>query len=136
MSVRSLSRQLSRGLHHSRLLQIGLIVGFWLLGDALVKATGLPVTGGIAGLALVLVLLASRRLNLASMRLGANWLLAQMLLFFIPAVLAVLDHRELFGLLGLKVLAVILGSTLAVLGVTALVIDAVVKGRLAHDPAR
>jgi holin-like protein len=44
-------------------------------------------------------------------------------LFFVPAALAVLDHRELLGLVGLKVLAVIVGSTLAVMGVTGLIVD-------------
>jgi NADPH:quinone reductase-like Zn-dependent oxidoreductase len=39
------------------------------------------------------------------------------------SVLAVLDHRELFGLLGLKILAVILGGTIAVMAVTGLIVD-------------
>jgi holin-like protein len=46
-----------------------------------------------------------------------------MVLFFVPAVLAVLDHRELLGLVGLKVIGVIVGSTLAVTGVTGLTVD-------------
>ena len=46
-----------------------------------------------------------------------------MLLFFVPAVLALLDHRELIGTLGLKIFAVILVSTTAVMCVTALTVD-------------
>jgi len=46
-----------------------------------------------------------------------------MLLFFVPAVLAVLDHREFLGLLGLKLLAVVLGGTLLVMGGTGLTVD-------------
>jgi holin-like protein len=57
------------------------------------------------------------------MRRGAEWLIGDMVLFFVPAVLAVLDHRELLGLVGLKVLGVILCSTIAVLGVTGLTVD-------------
>ena len=57
------------------------------------------------------------------MRRGANWFLADMLLFFIPAILAVLDHREFLGLLGLKILAVILTGTGIVMAVTALCVD-------------
>ena len=57
------------------------------------------------------------------MRLGANWFLAEMLLFFIPAVPAVMDHREFLGLMGLKILGVILGGTIAVMAVTALTTD-------------
>jgi len=109
--------------HHSRLLQIGLLFGFWLVGEALVRVLGLPLPGGIVGMLLVLGLLISGRISLFSMKRGAEWFLAEMLLFFVPAVLAVLDHREFIGLLGLKVLAVILVGTLTVMGVTALTVD-------------
>jgi holin-like protein len=54
---------------------------------------------------------------------GAEWLIGDMVLFSVPAVLAVLDHRELVGLVGLKILGVILGSTLAVMGVTGLTVS-------------
>jgi holin-like protein len=46
----------------------------------------------------------------------AEWFISDMVLFFVRAVLAVLDHRELLGLVGLKVLGVVLCSTLAVMG--------------------
>ena len=41
------------------------------------------------------------------MRRGTEWFINDMVLLFVPAVLAVLDHRELFGLVGLKVLAAV-----------------------------
>ena len=47
-----------------------------------------------------------------------------MLLFFVPAVLAVTQHGEFIGLLGLKVLVVILAGTVTVMAVTALTVDA------------
>jgi len=112
-----------RTLRLSRILQIGLIFAFWLAGEFLVRVFGLPIPGGIAGMLIVLVLLSSRRLSLGCMRRGANWFLADMLLFFIPAILAVLDHREFLGLLGLKILAVILTGTGIVMAVTALCVD-------------
>ncbi|MED5524598.1 CidA/LrgA family protein [Gallaecimonas pentaromativorans] len=132
MTAQYLRRRFRYGFHQSRLLQVGLIFGFYLLGQALVSLTGLPVTGGIAGMVLVLLLLGSRLMSLASMRRGADWYLAQMLLFFVPAVLAITDHHELLGVLGLKVVVVILGSTLAVVGVTALVMDLCLRLR-GHD---
>jgi holin-like protein len=110
-------------LRHSRLLQGGVLFLFWILGEALARITHLPVPGGILGLALVLLLLASGRLKSISLRRGADWLLAEMLLFFVPAVLAVLDHREFLGLLGLKLLAVVLTGTLLVMMGTGLTVD-------------
>ena len=112
-----------RHLRQSRMLQIVLLCLFWLAGETAMRLSGLPVPGGIAGMFLALGLLASRSLSLGCMRRGANWFLAEMLLFFIPAVLAVLDHREFLGLLGLKVLAVILLGTVIVMSVTALSVD-------------
>jgi putative effector of murein hydrolase LrgA (UPF0299 family) len=52
-----------------------------------------------------------RDLSTLSIRRGATWFISDMPLFFVPAVLAVLDHRELLGALGLKIVATILGST-------------------------
>ena len=54
---------------------------------------------------------------------GAGWLLAEMLLFFVPAVVALLAHPEFLGLTGLKVLLVILGSTVMVMLATALTVE-------------
>ncbi len=105
MTLRSFANTGRCILYSSRLLQIGLLLAFWLAGEIVVRYTGLPVPAGIVGMFLVLALLVSRRLSPASMRRGANWFLAEMLLFFIPAVPAVLDHREFLGWLGLKTTA-------------------------------
>lgn len=107
----------------SRLTQVGLLLAFWWLGDAVTRAADLPVPGGVIGMALVLVLLATQRLSIQSLRRGADWFLGEMLLFFVPAVLAVLDHREFLGLLGLKILTVIVVGTVVVMAVTAVTVD-------------
>ncbi|GAA5231904.1 CidA/LrgA family protein [Verticiella sediminum] len=117
------------------LLQLGFVALFWLAGEGIGRATGLPLPGGVIGLGLLLVLLASGRLALANVKRGAEWLLADMLLFFVPAVLAVLDHRDFFGLLGLKILFVILASTTAVMLVTAWVVERCHRWRLQRVPA-
>jgi holin-like protein len=124
-----------RGLHCSRLAQIALLFGFWLAGEAVVRVAGLPIPGGIVGMLIVLALLSSRRVSQFSIRRGADWFLADMLLFFVPAVLAVLDHREFLGLLGLKVLAVILIGTLTVMIVTAFTVDICYRWRSGHGSA-
>jgi len=107
----------------SRMAQTALIMAFWGLGEALVRLAHLPLPGGIPGLFAVLVLLVSGRMQARQLRRGASLLLAEMLLFFIPAVLVVLDHKELLGLTGLKVLGAILTGTLVVMAGTALIVD-------------
>ncbi|MBN8901574.1 MAG: CidA/LrgA family protein [Rhodospirillales bacterium 69-11] len=133
--MRPITTRFRYRLHHSRLLQIGLLSGFWLAGELLVRLAHLPVPGGIAGMLIVLAMLASRRLSPLSMRRGADWLLAEMLLFFVPAVLAVLDHHEFLGWMGVKLLAVILAGTVAVMSVTAITVDLCVRLSLRHAPS-
>lgn len=110
-------------LRRSRVLQISLLILFSLLGQALANAAGLPVPGGVIGMALVLALLASGLLRVRNVHRGANWLLGEMLLFFVPAVMSLLDHREFLGVLGLKLLVIILVGTALVMAGTALTID-------------
>lgn len=58
-------------LRRSRLLQIVLITLFALLGQMLANAAGLPVPGGVIGMALVLALLASGLLRIRNVHRGA-----------------------------------------------------------------
>lgn len=133
-------RNLTVGFRHfvrrNPFAQIGLLLAFWLLGEAVTHFTGLPVPGGIVGLMIVLALLATRRLSIVSMRRGADWFLADMLLFFIPAALAVVTHRELLGLLGVKILAIICFGTFVVMAVTAATVDICYRWRMARADRR
>jgi holin-like protein len=126
--------RLRRLLRRSRLVQVALVFAFWFIGTAIVRLVGLPVPGGVVGMLLVLGLLASRRLSTASLRRGTDWLLGDMLLFFVPVCLAVLDHPELLGVLGLKIMIVILAGTTAVMGATALTVDLCWRWRAARVP--
>lgn len=103
--------------------QIVLILAFWLGGEGFVRLTRLPLPGSIPGLFLLLCLLSGGWLKLESVRRGAYWFLGEMLLFFIPALMAVLDHREFAGWLGIRIFAAILLGTLLVMTVTALVVE-------------
>lgn len=107
----------------NRALQIAFIIAFWLVGEFAVRLSHLPVPGGIAGLFILLSFLSSGWISVIRLQHGANLFLAEMLLFFVPATLVVLDHREFMGWVGLRILAVILLSTVTVMGVTAITVD-------------
>jgi holin-like protein len=123
MTTRAIVIPLRRKFHNSSLAQVGLLFLVWLASEGFVRATHTPVPSGIVGLLIVYLLLFSRKISLRSLRRGADWYLGEMLLFFIPAVPAVTAHPEFFGLLGLKLLAVIFMGTVAVMNVTALTVD-------------
>ncbi len=114
-------RRLLRG---SRVLQGVAIVAFWGAGEALVRLTHAPFPGAIAGLLLLLALLALRLVDARDVERGAGFFLGEMLLFFVPAVVAVADHPEWLGPLGVKLLVAIVAGTLVVMLVTGLVVEA------------
>jgi holin-like protein len=101
---------------------VGLLMLVWWAGDLLVRATGLPFTGSIAGFALLWLLLATRLLPERFIAPGADWLLARMLVLFVPAALAILDYPQLLGWTGLKVLFVIVAGSAIVMAATARVV--------------
>lgn len=103
--------------------QLGGLIGLWWLCELAVHRLGLPVPGGVLGLAVLLVLLASGALPARWLARGAGRLLDHLLLFFVPASVTVLNHKELLGLTGLKVLAVIVVGIGTVMAGTALVVD-------------
>jgi holin-like protein len=112
-----------RTFHKSRILQIALITTLWFLAQEISLLSHLPIPGGVIGLFLVLMLLHFDILSIRSLALGAEWFLAEMLLFFIPAVPAVLNHQEFFGWMGLKILAIIILGTIIVIIGTAIIVD-------------
>ncbi len=104
------------------LAQIGLLIAIWLASDWFVHRTGLPVPGGVLGLGIVFVLLLLG-VPLNWVKDGAQWLLAEMLLFFVPAVVAMIKYKALFISEGWQLLVVIFLGTALVMCVTALVVD-------------
>lgn len=121
-------RLLREGLGAVRVvLQVVLLTGIWL-GAEWLSACWLPqLPAGVLGMFLLLCALLGRLLPLSWFRQGARWLLAEMLLFFIPAVIAVVKYPTVMRQQGLAILLVIVLSTLFVMAVTALTVDGVYR---------
>ncbi len=79
--------------------------------------------GGVLGLVLLYLALQGKWLPVSWVEQGSRWLLAEMLLFFIPAVVAVVKFTALFEQNGVRIMAVIVLSTACVMLSTALVVD-------------
>lgn len=108
-------------------LQVGLLTGIWFVAEE-ISSHWLPqLPAGVLGMFLLLCGLLTRILPLSWFKLGARWLLAEMLLFFIPAVIAVVKYPEMLRHQGLAILLVIVVSTLFVMAVTALAVDGVYR---------
>ncbi|WP_312367950.1 CidA/LrgA family protein [Stenotrophomonas sp.] len=133
LSLRRSRLNLKRWLRRSTWLQIGLLVTVWLLADTLMRYLGVPVPGGIVGLFVLLLAFALHWLSPRSFAQGAQWLLAEMLLFFVPAAMILLDNRQMFGWLGVKLLAVVVGGTVLVMAATALTVEWLFRRSQLHE---
>lgn len=120
---KSLKNKSLKIIYRSFWLQIAILVFFWAIGEAFSKILHLPIPGSIIGLGIFLTLLFTKRFSAFVMKKASSWLLANMLLFFVPTVLAILDHPEFLGLIGLKIAFVIIASTVTTMFTTAMAVD-------------
>ena len=98
--------------------QIIIILAVWSCADVLQKLLNLPVASGVLGFFLLLFLLEMKWFKLAHVERGADLLLAELLLFFIPPVVGVIQYQDLLIASGWKILLVILISTALVMMVS------------------
>ncbi|AWP30603.1 LrgA family protein [Paenibacillus vortex V453] len=94
------------------------VAGFMLLSmgmDKLAEWLHLGIPGSILGIAVVFILLETKILRLEWIELGANWLLAELLLFFIPAAVGIMKYFPMLEAEGLQILVVVLFSTVIVM---------------------
>lgn len=120
--------------HLSRLvLQLVVLIVLYLLGGQIAAWLAWPIPGGVIGLGLLLVAFASGRVQPAALQLGAGLLMAEMLLFFIPALMSLLDYGALLRSEGWRILLVIGVSTLLVMLATALTVELVCRWSERHE---
>ncbi|MBT0725956.1 CidA/LrgA family protein [Rosenbergiella australiborealis] len=108
-------------------LQLCIYIGLYLLAGILVNILHLPLPANVVGLGILLLLIMLRIIPVKWIRAGGNWLLAEMLLFFIPAVVAVVNYGPLLRTEGWKIVAVIALSTVLVLAATGCVVERVFR---------
>lgn len=75
----------------------------------------LPVPGSILGIAVLFLLLKLGIVKLKWIDAGASWLIAEMLLFFVPAAVGILAYGRLMANEGLRIMLVIACSTVLVM---------------------
>ncbi len=113
-------------------LQLVLYIALFVASGQLVSWLPLPLPANVVGMVLLLLLIVSGIVPLRWVKAGANWLLAEMLLFFIPAVVAVVNYSDLLRSEGWRICVVIAVSTLMVLAATSLVVDRLYRFELAR----
>lgn len=113
--------------------EVLVLLGVFLLGGQLAAWLQWPIPGGVIGLALLLLAFAGGVVKPASLQLGAGILMAEMLLFFIPALMSLLDYGAMVRGEGWRIMLVIAVSTLLVMLVTAFTVELVCRWKTRHE---
>lgn len=113
--------------------EIAVLLAIYFVGCQISAWLQVPIPGGVMGMILLLLAFALGWVKPATLQLGAGVLMAEMLLFFIPALMSLLDHGALVRDEGWRILLVIGVSTLLVMIVTAFTVEAVCRWKLRHE---
>lgn len=113
--------------------ELAVLLGIYLLGCEIAAGFSWPIPGGVIGMVLLLLAFAVGGIKPAALQMGAGLLMAEMLLFFIPALMSLLDYGGLIRDDGWRILLVIGVSTLMVMLVTAFTVEGVVRLRRSHE---
>ncbi|WP_044481169.1 CidA/LrgA family protein [Paenibacillus antibioticophila] len=96
-------------------LQVMVLILFTLAMNALAQWLHLPIPGTILGIIVLFLLLKLKIVKLDWIEAGASWLLAELLLFFIPAAVGIMEYIPMLQNNGIQILIVVLSSTVIVM---------------------
>jgi len=100
-------------------LQLAIVGLVWAVSEAVVRFTHLPVSSGVLGLFLMLALLGSGVIKVGMVERGAKWVLGELVFFFIPIMVSVLQYRDLLMSEGWQlVLTIAVGTALVMISDT------------------
>ena len=104
-------------------IQVLFLHVFLFLGVALKELIPLPIPASMFGLALLFLALYFKIIKLEWVEKGASWLMAELLLFFIPSAVGIVNYDEIISLQGAEIVVLIAISTAIVMGMTALIAE-------------
>lgn len=97
------------------ILQVAALFLISMAMNKLAELLHLKIPGSILGIVLVFILLQTKVIKLEWIERGANWLLAELLLFFIPSAVGVMQYFPMLENDGLQILLVVILSTVIVM---------------------
>jgi holin-like protein len=104
-------------------VQSAALAAIWAVADFAARKLSLPIPGSVVGLVLLLALLFCGGVAPRWVKAGADWLLSDMLLFFIPAAVAAVQYGGLFMEDGWRLALVVVAGTLMVMVAVAFAVD-------------
>jgi holin-like protein len=102
------------------ILQVCFLYVFFFLGTALKEIIPLPIPASMFGLFLLFLALCCKVIKLKWVEQGSKWLMAELLLFFIPSAVGIVNYQQIISIQGVEIVLLIAFSTMIVMGMTAL----------------
>ena len=99
--------------------QLALLLLFWAIGFGLQQRFHVPISAGVLGLFLALAALLCGVLKLEWIKGGADFVLGELVLFFVPCVVGLLKYQTLFQSQGWQLISTITIGTVCVMVATA-----------------
>ncbi|MFW1985112.1 CidA/LrgA family protein [Acinetobacter guillouiae] len=117
MSTRTQSHQIS--LIYKVTLQIGLLILIWWIGSIIQKQFNLPISAAVIGLFMILIGLMTGIFKLNWIKSGSDFILGELVLFFIPCFIGLMKYKNLFMTEGWQLIVVVVLGTICVMVFTA-----------------
>ena len=112
------------------IIHIIILYAFSLLGTWIKDLFNLSVPGSVVGLLLLFILLISNIIKLEWIELGSRFLISNLVFFFIPATVGVMNYFDLFKGKGILLVVVVLISTILVMASSGLVSQFLAKDKV------
>jgi len=109
------------------ILNLTLLLGFQLAGEAVARGFGLPLPGPVLGMVFCVLALIVLPSLLPRVQPVAQGLLGHLSLLFVPAGVGIIGHLDRLGTQGLALLLAIVVSTALAIAVAALTFRAVAR---------
>jgi len=117
MSTRTQSHQISS--IYKVTLQIGLLILIWWISSIIQKQFNLPISAAVIGLFMVLIGLMTGIFKLNWIKSGSDFILGELVLFFIPCFIGLMKYKNLFITEGWQLIVVVVLGTICVMVFTA-----------------
>ncbi|TCB66423.1 CidA/LrgA family protein [Acinetobacter sp. ANC 4178] len=101
------------------IVQLLFLIGLWGISSFIQQFFRLPLSAGVIGLILLLFALMSGVMKLVWIKLGADFILAELVLMFIPCVVGLVKYKQLFLTQGWQLILAVVIGTICVMVMTA-----------------
>ena len=115
------------------IIHIFILYLFNIVGTGIKDFLNLSVPGSVIGLLLLFILLISNVVKVEWVEEGARFFVNNLVFFFIPATVGVMNYFDLFKGKGILLIVIVLISTVLVMGTSGLVSQSLAKDKAGVD---